>query len=172
MSMDWVPASGYGSTQAIGSAQQADFPLLDRARFAVNSEVVGVVEESDELFVHRIVGQYACWWQDIPGTYPAQMRLWPGLFDLDAGGTVSVPGDVSLDTSANARFWWDRKQFPEIDFPTCFDVINHPWWWQLDIKPKQKLGVLEVPVLSFRNSSSQPMNVAWWWRLLVSTKRR
>lgn len=165
--MDWVPVNRWNEAVPIGSAQQADFALLNPAQF-LGSETVGRFEDMDELVVLRIVGYVHIYWRGIVGGFPAQLRIWPGLYDATAL-TVRTPGDISSDSAANARFWWERVVDPSATYQEACDPFLHPWHQWVDIKPKQKLETMETPVLSIRNSSSEDMEVRARLRMLLKS---
>lgn len=176
---DWVPWNAFGTELALlaGDAQQD--PALEVAQF-LSPAVEGQIEPYDSYFVHRIVGQVFV--SAAAGTtpdQPVQWVIWPGIVDsfaglvqtpIGAGGSV---GAAIFDAAvANAEIWAVRTYFPPVASTGAgpqFSIFAHPWYAQVDIKPKRRLDVNEVPVLTiFNPSATTALFYVQYLRMLVS----
>lgn len=147
--MDWVPCLNFGATVTLTSAgvpSGADLLMSSD----IDADVVGKIEDTDDLFCHRIVGDV---WIDVSAGNVGQDLFWgimPLQEDID-NQVAQLPWDettyiFTASMSANLRFWdmrnlrllsasWSNS----VTSPATVTPLN-PWYFHVDITPKQKFG--------------------------------
>lgn len=188
--MDWVPCYGNvlldGGAVAPGAWSAALLaPDLTRP-FTQAVATPGEYEgEDNNYFIERIVGTVSA---SVPGTnvVPTIVRIQPLQADLDLS-IPDVPWNVNTPDGtfmANFRFWWERRYnavpetasfiAPELHRTNALEV-DHPWWTQVDIRPKQVFGRTDNlwPCMTgfISNSSPDRVRVAWSLRMLLKEVR-
>lgn len=171
--MDWVPCFGYGVTLTANAAETAARELLQLPDFAA-VDSVGLVEDTDDLFIHRIVGFVAMSNGHATSDAISLWRIMPLQADLETG-VVQVPWDpvgTSLASGqvANFRFWAERfRTLLPGDSPENTSV-DHPFWTQVDIHPKQAVGRrlnLWPSLVVMTGATIGPVRATPYLRLLV-----
>lgn len=181
--MDWVPCTRYGTRIVQATGLTFAFPLYE---LPVIADEVDRFEESQDLFIHRIVGTVGIGHLTAAGGAPVDTlnawmwRIMPMQADLSAG-TLDLPWDpavsmrdgASAGSIANLRFW-DERIGEDIGDSTAgtnnLSPVDHPYWSHVDIRPKQKFGQrLNLwPTLVLENASASDSTLMiMWLRLLV-----
>ncbi len=169
--MDWVPCNRWGVQETVGALVQTDVSLMDLSQTYEETDVVGQVEDSPlRYFVHRIVGQFSAHYSTTPSNdQPCIFRIWPAWVDTTAAPVPITADFLDEDDGANARIWFERRiQLDTRPFGGLF-VDSHPFWMNIDIKPKQVIEKYHVPTWSFMNRNTvTSMLVTQWLRMLVT----
>ncbi len=156
MGMDWVPVDSYGSV--FNLAPDSSVVVSMYSLLGTTSDTRGIFEETDDFFIERVVGRVSIFNQDseaVDSFIPTVARVMPLQADYTTS-TLQLPWDPSgalsnliLDGDiANTRFWWERLQYVETPRSAAFlvgvephwQIDHHPWWGQIDIRPRQKFG--------------------------------
>lgn len=156
---DWIPCLGYRTSVIFDFGECNQQPLLDPT--AIDAiDVVGRVEVSQGLFIHRIVGPV--FHTVVDGEQPAaylEYGITPGLFEVEGGNTAQTIFGSGSDFAssgmdgerANGEHWHVRQRFVRPIFQeggaSPLTEVDIPWWTFVDIKPKRHLKALQVPVL-------------------------
>ncbi len=175
MPMDWISCSNYG-TALLANAQDLSATGLYKLPDLSIDEVDVVEDASDSLFCHRIVGTIAA--QKVEDTTVFVNWGWR-IMPLQADIELSVPelpvaatNDLDDPDFANLR-WWGERRFStsilETTHMTGLDTISHPWWTNIDLKPKQAFGIKRNlwPCLVLWNGSADDLRVVHRLRMLV-----
>ncbi len=173
---DWVPCTNYG-TSLLVNAGELRFTPLYRLPSAAFDDVTKVEDDSDMLFMHRIVGDFTGAIGDPTVSFHNWgIRIMPAQADID-GAAIDPPVDPtvnSLDTIqfANLRWWGERRRQDSPANEQLFndhDTFSHPHWTHLDIKPRQRFGQkLNLwPCLVIWNGSADDMRFMHRFRSLV-----
>lgn len=151
--VDWVPAMGWGDILNVGAGTTLHQPLMDLVRYTQSVNFEGVIEDdTGRFFVERIVGQYTMYRDDAASVPYAIERIWPGL-SFTTGPTVQVQGTIVGVQGANTRFWYEKVSFPiEQEAWEDSDIVAHPFWRHIDIRPRQVCDEGMLPVWSIFNA--------------------
>lgn len=167
--MDWVPGGLFGEALTVGTGTIGQFTLYADREDSAASEF-DQYEDDNELFIHRIVGQMHYFSNIAENRALFEVLIVPGLMDVDGANspqTIFGAGDVVAIGSgydaekANGRIWYHRK-VATVDSLANFgglDAINHPWWTFIDIKPRQKIGINESPILVIINTGANGVSI-------------
>jgi len=148
MAMDWVPQVDYGAdTSNVG----ANITLVLMSPDA-GQDVEGKVEDTDDLFVHRIVGDvfFTCvnatqGMQLMIGIMPLQFNVETFSPQLPWDDLASFWG-AALAENANLRYWGLRTYelastgLTNANAAAGGNNASIPWHWHWDLKPRQKIG--------------------------------
>jgi len=145
--LDWVPQVDYGGFPVtnVGSNLVIDLMSPD-----ADQDVIGKVEDTDDLFVHRIVGELFIDVTNVTAFSQMLVAIMPLQFSV-TDVTAQLPWDPlgsfwSDINNANLRFWMMRTH---IFAGTSWTSMNRaagssqadiPYWHHVDIKPRQKVG--------------------------------
>ncbi len=175
MPMDWISCTNYGTGLTANSSNMSATTLYSLPDAAADD--VDKVEDADDvLFCHRIVGTIAA--QKVEDTTVFVRWGWR-IMPLQADIDLVVPElpmaattDLNDPDFANLR-WWAERYFEssilETTHQTGLDTISHPWWTNVDIKPKQAFGIKRNlwPALVLWNGSADDLRVTHRFRMLV-----
>ena len=183
--MDWVPAYG----RSLINSQV--WTAVNLSQALVNTASGGAAEfgtfegEEEEFFVERIVGTVSAWAPGLDGDpISVCLRIQP----LQNNLTTVVPqlpfnpGDGDSDYVANFRFWWERR-YVVVPSVTSSDVVatqrtssnevDHPYWTQVDIRPKQLIGrrLNLWPCMTFWGNGAlgETAEIRWSLRMLLKS---
>ena len=173
---DWVVPKSYGTNLLILAGELRFIPLY-KLPAAATDDVSEVEDASDSLFLHRIVGDFTGWIDEITVVFHQWgIRLMPVQADIDAV-ELEPPVDITtndLDTPAfaNLRWWGERRRmdFPPSDFEfEDHASFTHPNWTHIDVKPRQPFGqkMNLWPGLVVWNGAADDMRFTHRFRLLV-----
>jgi len=146
--MDWVPCLDYGTEQS-NTGSNLVVPLL-----APDSgiDVIGKIEDTDDIFIHRIVGEVYWNVTGITAGTDVMMSIMPLQFNVEnfspqlPWNTPSSFWGSALGENVNLRYWALRTFHAAGTSMTnytqaagaCMESI--PWYFHWDIKPRQKVG--------------------------------
>lgn len=178
MSMDWVPSLTYAqSIVLITGGVRSVVSLLMSGD--LDTDVIGKVEDTDDLFCHRIVGEV--YFSESARTSAG--RLTWGIMPVQEDYTqvdADVPWDTTQDVfsdieTSNLRYWHIRNLIASGTTYDNYDASGSahvtPWHFHVDIKPRQKFGSrLNLwPGLMFSTTDADStVRVEQYLRLLVS----
>jgi len=176
--MDWVPSLTYGQELVlITGTTRSRVDLLMSGDLDV--DVIGKVEDTDDLFVHRIVGEV--YFSETGRTSGGRltwgiMPVQEDFSEIDADAPWDLSGDMFNEPEiANLRFWHIRNLVASGTAYDNWDATGSghitPWHFHVDIKPRQKFGsrlnLWPAMFFSTTDADSQ-VRVAQYLRLLCS----
>lgn len=181
--MEWVPwDQGIPSIPFNVPAQQTfQLAALSPTQFGVN-EVMGVIEDENRYFVHRIVGQFFLTnFNDEETITAVNVFFGPGRMEVEGTDAIftmfgqSTQGGLVVGTNmtpslTNHEFWWLRRFQPFQPLANIGgDSFEHPWWTCFDFKPKRVMEKMETPVFMVNNEDvNSTFQVRMFARMLVT----
>lgn len=136
---DWVPNRNWGDNLVVVAGTATNVLLVRHESVLpalAPTETSGVPEDSDDIVVERVVGQWeAITTGEDPAICLARIRV--GLYD-DIDDTAAFYSDDFNDgLEANEPFLWQRiVSATEI---SLIDPVVHPGWSMLDVRVSRKL---------------------------------
>lgn len=169
---DWVPSRNYGVQTLISpSTIPTDFVLLSPrdATGGVGAGETAVVEDNDEVLLHRVVGQVFL--NNLSGgsTLVVRERIRVGLLD-NAGAAAFFSDNFGDASEANEPFLWERTQVLTAGDTNLDGGFSHPFFSFVDIRSKRKLQRQQALFYSVSFSGTNDLGVTLFLRCWASAR--
>lgn len=159
---DWVPNVNYGNllTMVGGAGGTGVLNGTILVRHGLTSDTadtmshpqVGVMEQSDDLMVHRVVGQIQL--NDETDTEPsvqiAHLRIVKAIYDEDSNAFATFEDDLNTGDDANSPFLWERHISIRFGADTLNPIDADAPWSHIDVRVNRKLQRDEALVLLYQ----------------------
>lgn len=139
---DWTPLVAYGSNVTVPASSTAYvvlYPIPDF--FGSDAEFVIADEEEQGLFLERVVGDILLSWGQAADAAVAWCLMPLGVDYESRVALLPYTSDWDANSSewANEKFW-DKRLFQLGTTINTPDVVDHPYWTQVDCHPRMLLG--------------------------------